>query len=124
MTTVTDEIRVIEEINGISIAEIIKKYKGNLSVIKIENKYSTNVFTLQQVSVNNTEKLLSNMNPRKATGFDQLPPKLLRIAGSAIVPSMTAIVNNTILCAQLPADLKCAELSPAFKKENILDETK
>ncbi len=36
---------------------------------------------------------------------------------------MIALVN-TILCVQFPADLKCAELSPVFKKENILDETK
>ncbi len=76
------------------------------------------------MSVNNIEKLLSSINPRKATGFEQLLPKLLRIAGSAIAPSMTALVNNTISCAQFPADLKCTELSPVFKKENILDETK
>ncbi len=123
-TTVTDGIGITEEINGISIAEIIEKYKGHPSIIIIENKYSRNAFALKQVSVNNIEKLLSNMNLRKATGFDQLPPKLLRIAGSAIAPSMTALVSNTILCAQFPADLKCAELSPVFKKKNILDETK
>ncbi len=79
-TTVTDGIEITEEINGISIAEIIEKYKGHPSIIKIENKYRGNAFTLKQVSVNNIEKLLSNMNPRKATGFDQLLPKLLRIA--------------------------------------------
>ncbi len=123
-TTFTDGIGITEEINGISIIEINEKYKDHPSIIKIEYKYSGNVFTLKQVSVNNIEKLLSNMNPRKATGFDQLPPKLLRIAGSAIAPSMTALVNNTILCAQFPANLKCAERSPVFKKENILDETK
>ncbi len=123
-TTVTDEIGITEEINGILIAEIIETYKGHPNFIKIENKYSGNVFTLKQVSVNNIEKLLSNMNPRKATVFDQLPPKLLRIVGSAIAPSMRALVNNTILCAQFPTDLKCAELSPVFKKENVLDETK
>ncbi len=105
-TTVTDGIGITEEINGISIAEIIEKYKGHPSILKIENKYSGNIFTLKQVSVNNIEKLLSNMNPRKAAGFDQLQPKLLRIAGSAIAPSMTALVNNTILCAQFLADLK------------------
>ncbi len=95
-TTVTDGIGITEEINGISITEIIEKYKGHPSIIKIENKYSGNIFTLKQVSVNNIEKLLSNMNPRKATGFDQLPPKSLRIVGSAIAPSMIALVNNTI----------------------------
>ncbi len=36
---------------------------------------------------------------------------------------MTALVNNIILCAQFPADLECAELSPVFEKEHILDET-
>ncbi len=53
----------------------------------IENKYSVNLFTLKQVSVNNIEKLLSNMNPRKSTGFHQLPPKLIRIVRSDIAPS-------------------------------------
>ncbi len=64
------------------------------------------------------------MNLRKATDFDPLPPKLLRITLSAIAPSMTTMIYNTILCAQLPTDLKCAELPPVFMKENILDETK
>ncbi len=123
-TTVTDGIGITKEINGIWITEIIEKYKSHLSNIKISNKYSGNLFTLKQGSVNNIKKLLSNMNPRKATGFDQLLPKLLRIAGSAIAPSMTALVNNTILYALLPADFKYVELSPVFKKENILDETK
>ncbi len=65
--------------------------------------------------VNNIEKLVSNINRRKAIGFDQLLPKLLRTAGSVITPSMKALVN-TISCAQFLADLKCAELSPVFKK--------
>ncbi len=115
---------ITEKINGISIAEFIAKYKDHPSIITIENKYIGNIFALKQLSVNNIEKLWSNMNLRKATGFDQLPPKLLRIAVSAIAPSMTAIIKNTILCAQFPADLKCAVLSPVFNKVNILDETK
>ncbi len=72
----------------------------------------------------NIEKLLSSINLRKETGFDQLPPKLLRIAGLDIAPSTTALVNKTISCAQFTADLKCVELSAVFKKENVLDETK
>ncbi len=42
---------ITEEMNGISIVEIIEKYKGHPSIIQIENKYSGNVFTLKQVSV-------------------------------------------------------------------------
>ncbi len=59
-----------------------------------------------------------------ATGFDQFPPKLLRTAGSAISPSLTSLVNHTIVCSQFPADLKYAELSPMFKNDDILEKTK
>ncbi len=65
--------------------------------------------------------MISHVNPRKATGFDQFPPTLLRTPGFAIAPSL---VNHTIACSQFTADLKCAELSPVFKKDDILDKTK
>ncbi len=41
-----------------------------------------------------------------------------------IAPSLTSLMNHTIACSQFPADLKCAELSPVFKKDEILDKTK
>ncbi len=45
-------------------------------------------------------------------------------AGFAIAPSVTSRVNHTIACSQFLADLKFAELSPVFKKDDILDKTK
>ncbi len=70
------------------------------------------------------KKMISQVNSSKATEFDQFPPKLLRTAGFAIAPSLTSLVNHIIACSQFPADLKCAELSPVFKKDDILDNTK
>ncbi len=114
--TAIDGIGITEDINDLSIPVIIEKYRGHLIIIRIENKYNRNSFSLKQVSVKNMEMLSSCINPRKATGVDQLPPKLVRIVGSAIAPSMTALVNNATSFAPFPTELKCVELSPVFKR--------
>ncbi len=99
-------------------------FKDHHSVLKIANNHDGQLFTLKPVSVQEMEKIISHVNPRKATGFDQFPPKLLRTVGFAIAPSLTSLVNHIIACSQFSADLKCAELSPVFKKDDILDNTK
>ena len=70
------------------------------------------------------EKKLLSINPKKATGYDQLPPKLLKPAGKTLAPSMTALINHSIKTATFPSDLKYGEVSPHFKKDDMLDKTK
>ena len=122
--TVTEDIGINENIKGLTIPDILEKYKDHPSIMKITNNHDGQLFTLKPVSIQEMEKMISHMNPCKATGFDQFPPKLLQTAGSTIAPSLTSLVNHTIACSQFPADLKCAELSPVFKKDDILDKTK
>ncbi len=95
-------------------------YKDHHSVLKIANNHDGRLFTLKPVSVQEMEKMISHGNPRKSTGFDQIPPKLLQTAGFAIAPSPTPLMNHNLACSQFPADLKCAELSPVFKKDDIV----
>ncbi len=121
---VTEDIGIRENIDGLTISDILDMYKDHHSVLKIANNHDGQLFTLKPVSVQEMEKIISHVNPHKATGFDQFPPKLLRTAGFAIAPSLTLLVNHTIACSQFPADLKCAELSSMFKKDDILDKTK
>jgi len=122
--TATKNIGINEDIKGLTIPYIIDKYKTHPSIININKKYNGRTLSLLPVSIKDTLKLLTGINPKKATGFDQLPPKLIRIAGPAIAPSLTALINNTISSTQFPADMKCAELSPVYKKGDNLDKTK
>ncbi len=76
------------------------------------------------VSETEVNKILKSTNPRKATGYDNFPPKLLHAASSALTPSITSLANRMICYAHFPQDLKLAELAPVFKKDDNLDKTK
>ena len=53
---------------------------------------------------------------KKATGFDNVPGKLLRIAHHELSMPLASLINNCIKSEIFPTDMKCAEVSPVYKK--------
>ena len=62
------------------------------------------------------------INIRKATGYDNIPAKLLRLTQNELTHPIANLINNTMAMNTFPDQLKCAELSPLFKKEDNLNE--
>ena len=63
------------------------------------------------------------INIRKATGYDNIPAKLLRLAQNELTHPIANLINNTVAMNTFPDQLKCAELSPLFKKEDNFNKT-
>ena len=63
-------------------------------------------------------KLLSNLNPNKASGPEEIPGRLLKLAAAQIAPSLTFIFNQSLRTGDLPEDYRKANISPIYKKEN------
>ena len=73
-----------------------------------ENKQS---FNFQAISRNCiARKLLINLS--KATGYDNIPPKLLRLPQNELPHPIPNNMNNIMATSSFPGQLKCAELSP------------
>ena len=51
----------------------------------------------------------------KSTGLDNIGPRVLKIAVSVITPSLTFIVNKSILSGEFPCSWKEAKVKPLFK---------
>ena len=49
---------------------------------------------------------LSEINEKKASGLDQIPCKLLKIAADIVGPSLTEIFTSSIETAVFPSDVK------------------
>ncbi len=66
--------------------------------------------------------MLKRLNPSKSTGFDDIPPKLIRLAYEELSQPITDLVNECIRALKYPHDMKKAEVSPIYKiqKENDL----
>ena len=74
---------------------------------------------MQHVSSVAVKKKLKSMNIRKATGFDKIPGKLLRIVHNELSGPLANLINNCMSQNVFPECMKCAELSPIFKKMTI-----
>ena len=78
---------------------------------------STLSLKFKLVTADKVLKLLTELNPQKATGLDGLPAKFLKDGASTIAKPLTHIINMSIISGQFPKELKCAKIVPIYKKK-------
>ena len=67
-------------------------------------------------TVDVVRKLLIKLNESKAAGLDNIPNKLLKMAGDIVAPSLTQIFAKSISTGIFPTEWKLARVSLIFKK--------
>lgn len=68
------------------------------------------------IAVQGITKLLQNLNPSKASGPDELKPRLLKELASEISPILCIIFNKSLDTGETPNDWRTAHVSPIYKK--------
>ena len=68
------------------------------------------------INLNGILKLLSNLQPRKAAGPDEIRPIVLRELRTEIAPIIQLIFEKSLATGKLPSDWTRANVSPIFKK--------
>jgi hypothetical protein len=114
------------DING-PLDDIFSEYENHPSIIEINRRHTCNDenrFDFHDVTEADIFKKLSNLNVRKACGYDGQPPHLLKLGAPVLSHSLLPIVNNAIECNVFPNDLKHAEVSPVFKKDDKMNKDK
>ena len=61
------------------------------------------------------------LKTRKSTGPHNIPPKLLKLAGGAIVPSLLSLFRLSITTGRVFTSWKTAKLTPVYKKDDETD---
>ena len=64
---------------------------------------------------------LKNLKPDKASGPDNVLPKLLKFAGDALIPSLMSLYTISMTSNVVPKTWKSANVTPLFKKEDETD---
>ena len=89
------------------------------SALKIqENRNPEHSFSFQLVDTQHVSLALKKVNPRKATGYDNLHGKIIRIAYSELSYPLTHLINMSISLKYFPCTIKCAEIRPLLKKDD------
>ena len=100
----------------------IDKYRNHPSISRIRESQSSTAqsFNFEKVNKATVQKLIQNLNPKKSTGFDQIPPKLVKASGESIASPLCNIINSSLETSIFPNALKCAEVIPIYKKADNL----
>ena len=125
--------------NGIPTLEVNGEVvTNNMAKAEELNKYFSSVFTREDnncphiadanfsselrslnISVEGVEQLLSNIEPHKSSGPDQIPGRLLKLMSSEIAPSLTLIYQASLEQSVLPQDWKMPSWCQSLRREVV-----
>ena len=101
---------------GENLAETIppnKKLDGSVPTSQKENRVD---FELKITSEDGVLKELKKLKNKKSTGLDGISSFVLKLAAKEITPSLTYIINKSIIDKVFPSSWKVAKVIPLFKK--------
>lgn len=77
-----------------------------------------NILQMPEISItlNGVENLLKSLNPNKASGPDEISPRLLKELHHEIAPFLLKIFQSSLKTGIVPNDWKSALVAPVYKK--------
>ena len=118
--SVASEIDLDE--NFASVTDAIHKYKGHPSVEQIKKHYSDDIrnFDFQSVDADSVMLMIKKLDSKKATGYDNIPGKLIKIVHQELANPLCNLINYSMKLKCFPSIMKSAEVTLVYKKENNL----
>ena len=106
-----------------NVDKIISKYKTHPSVKKIKECIclESMEFQIPAAKKDHINKIIKNIDVTKATGPDQIPPKLVKIAADMLAEPLTYIINNDIKRCMFSENAKTANVTPLYKSKYRLN---
>ena len=99
----------------------VEKYKNHPSIIKLNSEHVTNLsFEFEPISESSTIKVILDMDSSKTYTKDNIPPKLLKANGDICSIIITPDLNRCIANGTFPINLKYADITSIFKKNDRL----
>ena len=101
------------------IKTILKKYENHPSILKIQQTFSSSdIFNFPKAEVPDINALIKNLNPKKETGPDTIPPKLARMSADVIDKNLCNVLNLDLENFIVPDNTKVATVRPIYKKKS------
>ena len=103
------------------LVNILDTFKNHKSVqrIKLANFHSYSILNFSKVTESEVRKEILNLSSKKATKYGDIPAKILKKSVDIYIKEITFIINDCLEKGIFPDDLKLADVSPIFKKEEL-----
>ena len=106
------------------IEEVLGRHETHSSVLAIKGMmqlHEKQEFHFTNMKCENVRKALQMIKVKKATGYDNIPPKIIQMCNDELCTVFTSIINDSFSLNVFPDDMKKAEITPLFKKNNDMD---
>ena len=109
MTLLLKAIQIIDS--------ILNVYSDHESVLYVKNNLANpDHFHCAHVSPKNVLSIIQSINVKKATGYDMMPPKLVKLSSPYLCYPLCTIIYVCIDQGVFPDSMKHADIVPIFKK--------
>ena len=114
----------ISESNSDPIEKAVRKYASHPSIVKIKsnNDVHRERFEFACVLPEEVSKRISLLSSKKKVS-GEIPTHILKLSNKVCTNSLTDCINNAINDCVFPNELKCADVTPVFKKGNKTDKS-
>ena len=101
----------------------IRKYENHPSIIKIKSSVqTTQLFDFNFAGSDDISKIINSMDSTKKTS-GAIPIKKVKLANKKNCKDLANCINECIKQNKFPNELKIADITPIFEKEDPLDKT-
>ena len=99
----------------------IDKYTDHPSIVKLnEENFPRSNFNFQYISESSILKVIEDLDTSKSYQKDNIPPKILKENKDICCIILTTDISRCIKNGTFPNNLKTADITPTFKKEDQL----
>ena len=104
-----------------SVRDIVNSYKNHPSIMKIKQVVNgsdvsdSERFSFKTVNESEIKGLLKNLDIKKASGIDTIPPKLVKLSADFLTALLTKAINTSIAQNVFPENAKTASVIPLDK---------
>ena len=121
---ITKSLKLKEDLGSppVTLNDILEKFIFHPSIDKITKTYeSDKKFSFQQVTEEHIRQVILSIDGSKAAPVVDIPADMLKVTLDIHLSLITKIINLSFESGCFPDDLKLAEVSPIFKKNDDLD---
>ena len=104
------------------VEKALHKFKYHPSIMLIKDKVRLDTsFNFNEATCFEIEEEINRLNPKKASTRNSIPTKILKQNSEVCKQHLTNIINLAIRDGNFPKELKLADATPIFKKDNPND---
>ncbi len=99
--------------------DVFEKYKNHNSILKIK-KHHGDVpgFDFKPNAASYVEKILKKLKINKATGYDHMTPKMIKMCSNELSVTSMELLNYVFQHRRFPDEVKNAEIAPIVKRKD------